>query len=51
MAASEERIVHRDRQPGAEGRTPLIAVSRSGSNTDGVRVLSPDDLLTAYRRQ
>jgi uncharacterized protein len=44
-------LVHRDRLPGAEGHTPLIAVSRSGSNTDGVRVLSPDDLLTAYRRQ
>ena len=44
-------FVHRDRLPGAEGHTPLMAVSRSGSKTDGVRVLSPDDLLTAYRRQ
>lgn len=40
---------HRDRMPGAEDRTPLLAVSRTGSTVDGLPVLAPADLLAAYR--
>jgi hypothetical protein len=28
---------------------PVVAVSRSGTAVDGIRVLSAEDLLTAYR--
>jgi len=42
-------LTHRTRMPGADDSTDLLAVSRSGSTTDGVRALSPDDLLIAYR--
>jgi hypothetical protein len=34
--------------PGADDRTPLLAVSRTGATTSDVIVLSPDDLLTAW---
>ncbi|SCF37174.1 ATP-binding protein [Micromonospora mirobrigensis] len=40
---------HRSRLPGADETTEPLAVSRSGLATDGVRGLSPEDLLTAYR--
>lgn len=40
---------HRDLLPGADADTPLLAVSRTGSEIDGLPVLGPEDLLTAYR--
>ncbi|MEU5912857.1 DUF234 domain-containing protein [Micromonospora sp. NPDC047527] len=42
-------LLHRSQLPGADESVPLLAVSRSGTATDGLRVLSPEDLLTAYR--
>ncbi|MEV4488611.1 DUF234 domain-containing protein [Micromonospora coxensis] len=42
-------LTHRARMPGADEQVEPIAVSRSGATVDGVRVLSPDDLLTAWR--
>ncbi|MEH0980926.1 hypothetical protein [Micromonospora sp. CPCC 205556] len=39
-------VVHRSRLPGTD---ELVAVSRSGTVVEGVRVLSPEDLLTAWR--
>ncbi len=42
-------LLHRTRLPGADEATPLVAVSRSGRSVDGVMVLSPEDLLTAWR--
>lgn len=44
-----ELLRHRSLLPGAASETPLLAVSRSGTTTDGIRVLSPTDLLGAYR--
>lgn len=41
---------HRLGLPGAHDDTPLIAVSRAGSAVDGVIVVGPDELLSAYRR-
>jgi uncharacterized protein len=42
-------IVHRSQLPGADDRTPLLAVSRTGATAVGdVTVLSPDDLLAAW---
>jgi hypothetical protein len=41
--------LHRDRMPGTDADTPLLAVSRTGSAIDGLPVLEPADLLTAYR--
>lgn len=43
-------MLHRARLPGADDSVELLAVSRSGATTDGVRVLGPEDLLTAYAR-
>lgn len=40
--------LHRSRLPGGDS-APLVAVSRSGTATDGLQVLGPTDLLTAYR--
>jgi uncharacterized protein len=40
---------HRERIPGAEVDTPLLAVSRAGAATDGLTVIEPPDLLAAYR--
>ncbi|MCW3840905.1 ATP-binding protein [Micromonospora yasonensis] len=40
---------HRAQLPGADEATPLVAVSRSGRSVDGVTVLTPEDLLTAWR--
>jgi uncharacterized protein len=42
-------IVHRNRLPGGEDATPLIAVSRSGTAVDGVIPYGPDDLLAAWQ--
>ncbi|RKN49555.1 ATP-binding protein [Micromonospora endolithica] len=44
-----ELLSHRSRLPGADDDVPLVAVSRSGVTADGVRALTPGDLLTAYR--
>lgn len=41
---------HRSRMPGTDESTALLAVSRSGAATEGVRTLVPEDLLAAYRR-
>ncbi|SBT55029.1 ATP-binding protein [Micromonospora narathiwatensis] len=41
-------LMHRAQLPGADERTPLVAVSRSGVAVDGVAVLTPADLLTAW---
>ncbi|GAB3954783.1 hypothetical protein GCM10027614_62490 [Micromonospora vulcania] len=43
-------LLHRSQLPGADETVPVLAVSRSGAAAvDGVRVVSPEDLLTAYR--
>jgi AAA+ ATPase superfamily predicted ATPase len=42
-------LVHRSRLPGADESTPLVAVSRGGATTDGVRLITPDELLSAYQ--
>ncbi|WP_026455392.1 ATP-binding protein [Saccharomonospora iraqiensis] len=42
-------VRHRSQLPGADDDTPLFAVSRSGSTVDGVRTLTPEDLLSAWR--
>ncbi|MGC4876403.1 ATP-binding protein [Micromonospora sp. DT43] len=42
-------LLHRSRLPGADESVPTLAVSRSGSAVEGIHVLSPDDLLSAYR--
>jgi hypothetical protein len=41
-------VVHRSQLPGADDNTPLLAVSRTGTTTSGVTILTPDDLLTAW---
>jgi AAA+ ATPase superfamily predicted ATPase len=41
-------IVYRSQLPGADDRTPLLAVSRTGATTGDVIVLSPEDLLAAW---
>ena len=40
--------VHRSQLPGATEDTPMFAVSRAGGQVDGVRVLTPGDLLAAW---
>jgi hypothetical protein len=40
---------HRDRMPGTDAETPLLAVSRTGSSVGGLPMLEPEDLLAAYR--
>ncbi|QDY06734.1 DUF234 domain-containing protein [Micromonospora sp. HM134] len=40
--------LHRPRLPGADEQVPLLAVTRAGAVVDGVRVLTPEDLLTAW---
>ncbi|WBB82213.1 ATP-binding protein [Micromonospora sp. WMMD882] len=42
-------LAHRHQLPGADEQTVPVAVSRSGGTVDGARVLSPDELLSAYR--
>jgi AAA+ ATPase superfamily predicted ATPase len=41
-------VIHRSRLPGADDGTPLLAVSRTGTTTSGVTILTPDDLLAAW---
>lgn len=41
-------IHHRERLPGADDDTPLVAVSRSGGAVEGLPVLTPGELLAAY---
>ncbi|GAA4918837.1 hypothetical protein GCM10023223_43910 [Stackebrandtia albiflava] len=41
-------LVHRDRLPGADDGTPLLAVARSGCTATGVHHLGPERLLTAW---
>jgi len=42
-------IVHRSKMPGADTTTPLYAVTRAGCDVEGVRHVSPDELLDAWR--
>ena len=42
-------LLHRSQLPGADEIGAGRCVSRSGTAVDGIRVLSADDLLTAYR--
>ncbi|GGO82546.1 ATP-binding protein [Nonomuraea cavernae] len=44
-----ELIVHRSKMPGADTSTPLYAVSRSGCDVEGVRHVTPEELLDAWR--
>lgn len=41
-------ISQRSRIPGADDSTPLLAVSRGGTTTDGVVAIGPDELLEAW---
>lgn len=43
-------ITHRSQLPGADDSTPLLAVTRGGCTVEGLRHLTADDLLTAWRR-
>jgi AAA+ ATPase superfamily predicted ATPase len=42
-------IVHRSQLPGADETTPLIVVPRAGVAVDGVRAVSPEQLVSAWR--
>jgi AAA+ ATPase superfamily predicted ATPase len=42
-------VTHRGQLPGASADTPLLVVSRSGSNVNGAHVLSPAQLLEGWR--
>ncbi|HEX9031910.1 MAG TPA: DUF234 domain-containing protein [Streptosporangiaceae bacterium] len=42
-------VVHRTKLPGANERTPLVAVARAGVDTAEVTTFSPQDLLDAWR--
>ncbi|MGH3764659.1 MAG: ATP-binding protein [Pseudonocardiaceae bacterium] len=42
-------LVHRTQLPGADGATPLLAVSRAGATVRDLPVLGPDDLITAWQ--
>ncbi|MEV0591892.1 ATP-binding protein [Nonomuraea cavernae] len=44
-----ELIVHRSKMPGADTSTPLYAVSRSGCDVEGVRHVTPEQLLDVWR--
>jgi hypothetical protein len=39
---------HRDRLPGTDAQTPLIAVSRTGTSLADLTTFTPDQLLTAW---
>ncbi|MFB7763294.1 ATP-binding protein [Streptomyces xiamenensis] len=41
-------ITHRALLPGADDTTPLLAVTRSGCTAEGIRSLTPEDLLNAW---
>lgn len=42
-------IVHREQVPGADGRTPMLAVSRSGSAVSDLPVVGPAEVVAAWR--
>ncbi|MFE9653305.1 hypothetical protein [Micromonospora sp. NPDC006431] len=42
-------LMHRSRLPGADEHVPLVAVSRSEAAMDGVSIISPEELLGAWR--
>jgi hypothetical protein len=42
-------VIHRSQLPGADDSTPLLAVSRTGATASDITVLTPDDLLTAWK--
>ena len=42
-------LVHRDRLPGANESTPLLAVTRGPAELDGVTMITAADLITAWR--
>ncbi|MBB5777241.1 DUF234 domain-containing protein [Nonomuraea jabiensis] len=44
-----ELIVHRSRMPGADTSTPLYVVSRGGCDVEGVRHITPEELLEVWR--
>ncbi|MER6943434.1 DUF234 domain-containing protein [Nonomuraea sp. NPDC000554] len=44
-----ELIVHRSKMPGADTSTPLCAVSRSGCDVEGVRHVTPEEVLDVWR--
>ncbi|MFG1711138.1 ATP-binding protein [Nonomuraea sp. M3C6] len=44
-----ELIVHRSKIPGADASTPLYAVSRSGCDVEGVKEVTPEELLDVWR--
>ncbi|AKG41417.1 ATPase/protein of unknown function [Streptomyces xiamenensis] len=41
-------IAHRAQLPGADDTTPLLAVTRNGCTAEGIRSLTPEDLLNAW---
>ncbi|MGH3171459.1 MAG: ATP-binding protein, partial [Trebonia sp.] len=41
-------ITHRSKVPGADGATPLLAVTRSGARVSSLTVLGPEDLIAAW---
>lgn len=41
--------LHRSQLPGADESTPLLAISRSGSTVEGLRTLTPEELLHAWQ--
>jgi hypothetical protein len=41
-------LIHRGQLPGADDNTPLLAVARSGCTAQGVRSLTPEDLMGAW---
>ncbi|WP_129667633.1 ATP-binding protein [Phytoactinopolyspora endophytica] len=43
-----ELAVQRNRLPGADESTPLLAISRSGTSVQGVASFEPDDLVAAW---
>ncbi len=44
-----ELIVHQSKMPGADTSTPLYAVSRAGCSVQGVRHVTPEELLDVWR--
>ncbi|MFE9202013.1 ATP-binding protein [Micromonospora sp. NPDC007230] len=42
-------LMHRSRLPGADEHVPLVAVSRSEAAMEGVSIISPEELLGAWR--
>lgn len=42
-------VLHRGKMPGADGQTPLLALSRSGCSVGGVTVYGPEDLMEGWK--